>query len=140
MTTRYMKSRFMQGILLITFFLIAAANTSYAAGQTPLNLEQVATGEKIPLKILYVGLPDTERQKDFVEFLSGYFTEVKTADYNNCKEEQTEDSDVVIFDKDGIEWKSLDIKVSEKYDKATIAVGVPGAFWNDRMGLKTGYM
>ena len=46
------------------------------------NLEQVAASEtvdnagvseKSDLRILYVGLPDTERQKDFVTFLGKHF-------------------------------------------------------------------
>ena len=96
--------------------------------------------EKIPLRILYVGLPATERQKDFVSFLTQHFQEARFADYNDFKEEQADGSDVVIIDTDGEEWgKGFNIKVSEKYTKATISIGIPGAFWCDRMDLKNGY-
>jgi len=104
------------------------------------------TDDKISLRILYVGLPNTERQKDFVSFLSRNFTEVKTADLYTFREEQTNDSDVVILDKDGILWGSeggrplRDLKVSNQYSRPTISLGIPGAFWTDRMRLKTGYM
>ena len=104
------------------------------------------TDDKISLRILYVGLVNTERQKDFVSFLSRNFTEVKTADLYTFKEEQTNDSDVVILDKDGIQWGSRggkplrDLKVSNQYSRPTISLGIPGAFWTDRMRLKTGYM
>ncbi len=104
------------------------------------------TDEEIPLRILYVGLPNTERQKDFVSFLSKNFTEVKTADLYTFKEEQTNDSDVIILDKDGIQWGSeggkplRDLKVSNQYSRPTLSLGIPGAFWTDRMRLKTGYM
>jgi hypothetical protein len=64
---------------------------------------QVTAGGKIPLKILYVGLTNTERQKDFVSFLSDNFTEVKSTDLYAFKEEQTNNSDVIILDKDGIQ-------------------------------------
>jgi len=107
---------------------------------------QKTTGDKIPLRILYVGLPDTERQKDFVSFLSGNFTEVKTAGLDTFTEEQTKDSDVIILDKDGIQWGSRggnplsDLKVSAQYSRPTLSLGIPGAFWTDRMRLKTGYM
>lgn len=108
---------------------------------------QMTAGDKIPLKILYVGLTNTIRQKDFVSFLSDNFTEVKTADLYAFKEEQTNNSDVIILDKDGIQWANrgdgkplMDYPVSNQYSRPTISMGIPGAFWADRMGLKTGYM
>jgi len=108
---------------------------------------QVTAGDKIPLKILYVGLVNTERQKDFVSFLSNNFTEVKTANLYAFKEEQTNNSDVIILDKDGIQWAGrgdgkplMDFPVSDQYSRPTISLGIPGAFWTDRMRLKTGYM
>ncbi len=104
------------------------------------KIKQAGTSEKLDLRILYVGLPDTERQKDFVEFLRQHFWQVDTADYNTFKEEQTKDCDVAIFDKDGLEWKSLDIEVSGQYSRATISIGVPGAFWCRRVSSKMGYM
>jgi hypothetical protein len=107
---------------------------------------QKTTDDKISLRILYVRLPDTERQKDFVSFLSGNFTEVKTAGLDTFTEEQTRDSDVIILDKDGIQWGSRggsplsDLKVSAQYSRPTLSLGIPGAFWTDGMRLKTGYM
>ena len=98
------------------------------------------TSVKHDLRILYVGLPDTDRQKDFVRFLSQHFKQVNAADYNTFEEDQAKDCDVVILDKDGIEWKPMDIKVSSQYSRATISIGVPGAFWCSGLGLKTGYM
>ncbi len=104
------------------------------------KIKQAGTSEKLDLRILYVGLPGTERRKDFVEFLRQHFWQVDTADYNTFKEEQTKDCDVAIFDKDGLEWKSLDIEVSGQYSRATISIGVPGAFWCRRVSSKMGYM
>ena len=108
---------------------------------------QVAADGKIPLKILYVGLVNTERQKDFVSFLSDNFTEVKSTNLYAFKEEQTSGSDVIILDKDGIQWANrdggkplMDYSVSNQYSRPTITLGIPGAFWTDRMRLKTGYM
>ena len=80
---------------------------------------------KIPLRVLYVGLPGTERQKDFVTFLGKHFTQVDTANYNTFKEEQTRDCDVAILDKDGLEWAPLDIRVSSGYSRATVSLSVP---------------
>ena len=66
--------------------------------------------------------------------------QVDTADYNAFDEEQTKDYDVAILDKDGIEWASLDINVSREYSRATVSIGVPGAFWIRRVSRKMGYM
>ena len=104
------------------------------------RIKQAGTPKKLDLRILYVGLPDTERQKDFVEFLRQHFRQVETANYNTFEEEQTKDCDVAIFDKDGVEWKPLDIEVSGQYSRATISIGVPGAFWCDRVSSKMGYI
>jgi hypothetical protein len=106
----------------------------------------VATGDKIPLNILYVGLTSTNREKDFVSFLSENFTQVKAADLYAFKEEQAQASDVIILDKDGTQWGSeggrplSDLRLSNAYTKPTVSLGIPGAFWTSRMNLKTGYM
>jgi len=99
-----------------------------------------AASSRIPLRILYVGLPNTQRQQDFVTFLGKHFTQVETADYNALREEQTGDCDVAIFDKDGLEWDALDINVSPRYSRATVTLGVPGAFWVRRVSRRMGYM
>ncbi len=121
---------------------VAESNAPEAVVETttvPKEQPAVSSG-KIPLRVLYVGLPDTERQKDFVTFLGKHFTQVETADYNAFEEEQTKDCDVAIFDKDGLEWKALDIRVSSLYSRATVSLGVPGAFWVRRVSPKMGYM
>lgn len=106
----------------------------------PEDTQQAGTSQNLDLRVLYVGLPDTERQTDFVEFLRQHFRQVDTADYNTFKEEQTKDCDVAIFDKDGLEWKSLDIRVSSQYSRSTISIGVPGAFWCRTVSSRMGYM
>ncbi|MHC4241040.1 MAG: hypothetical protein ACYSU4_01470 [Planctomycetota bacterium] len=103
-------------------------------------IENIDVSEKSDLRILYVGLPDTERQKDFVAFLGKHFKQVDTADYYAFTEEQTKDCDVAIFDKDGIEWAPLEIDVSDRYSRATVSIGVPGAFWVEKVSRKMGYM
>jgi hypothetical protein len=121
---------------------VAESNAQETVAETitaPQEQPAVSSG-KIPLRVLYVGLPETERQRDFVTFLGRHFTQVETADYNSFKEEQTKDCDVAIFDKDGLEWKSLDINVSGQYSRATVSLGVPGAFWVRSVSRKMGYM
>jgi hypothetical protein len=101
--------------------------------------------DKLPLRILYAGMPDTARQKDFVSFLGKHFVAVKAVDVKTFTEAQAKDSDVVILDKDGIQWGNRggnplrDLKLPETYSRATLALGTPGAFLLDRMGLKPGY-
>ena len=108
---------------------------------------QAQVSGRIPLKILYVGVEGAERSKDFVGFLGENFAEAKFANMRTFQEEQAQDSDVIILDKDGVEWgiSGIDfpltnIKFSETYSKPTISLGIPGAFFTDQMKLKTGYM
>lgn len=53
-----------------------AADGSVAETATTVQSQPPAPSGKIPLRILYVGLPGTERQKDFLAFLGKHFTEV----------------------------------------------------------------
>jgi hypothetical protein len=96
-------------------------------------------GAKIDLRILYAGLPDTDRQKDFVKFLSGHFEKVKVGDYLNFKAEQADGFDVVILDHDGVDEKAPRPDVPRDYSRATVTMGVPGADICSRLDLKTGY-
>ena len=110
---------------------------------TPTKEVEVVSGDgggKINLKILYAGLVDTDRQKDFVKFLSGHFKEVGIADFLNFKPAQTEGFDVVILDHDGAEFRAPWPDVPRDYSRATITMGVPGAFISNNLGLKTAYL
>ncbi len=101
--------------------------------------------DKISMRVLYAGMPGTARQKDFVSFLSNHFVEVESVDIGSFTEQQANASDVVILDKDGIQWGSRggnplsELKLSKGYSRATISLGIPGAFLYSRMGLKPGY-
>ena len=120
-------------------FILALLVVPCAGGQ------EAPTENKLSLRILYAGVPGTARQKDFVSFLSTHFVEVKSVDFMSFTEEQANESDVVILDKDGIQWANKggnplwDIRLSKNYSRATLALGVPGAFLYDRMRLKPGY-
>ena len=117
------------------FLLISFIITAIAAG-----LANASLPSKIQLKVLYVGLSDTPRANSFKALLEEHFTSVTTANYYTFKESKTENADVVILDKDGVEWKALDIKLSDEYSKPTITIGTPGAFWCDHNSLKIRYM
>jgi hypothetical protein len=101
---------------------------------------QADTAEKINLRILYAGVPNSERAKDFVEFLARHFEQVETADYNAFKQEQSRGFDVVILDYDGVGFNAPRPSISRQYSRATVTVGVPGAFICGNLSLKTGYL
>lgn len=104
------------------------------------KIDEVDVSEKIELRILYAGLPNTDRAKDFVEFLTKHFEQVETTDYNTFTEDQTADFDVTILDYDGVEFRAPRPNISRQYARATVTMGVPGAFICSSLSLKTGYL
>jgi uncharacterized lipoprotein YehR (DUF1307 family) len=107
---------------------------------TPEQVVQAGTSEKINLRILYAGLPNTDRAKDFVDFLSKHFKQVETTDYNTFTGDEAADFDVAIIDHDGLDTRAPRPNVSRQYTGATVTMGVPGAFICSRLSLKTGYL
>jgi len=94
--------------------------------------EQTGTAEKIDLRILYVGQPDTERTKDFIEFLSKNFEKVGNIDKKTFNEHKTDEFDVIVIDEI--------INISREYLRATVTIGGAGTRVGDRLSLKTGYL
>jgi hypothetical protein len=107
---------------------------------TPEQVVQIGPSGKIDLRILYAGLPDTDRAKDFVDFLSKHFKQVETTDYNTFTGNEAADFDVAIIDHNGVAFRSPQPKISPQYNRATVTMGVPGAFICSRLSLKTGYL
>lgn len=104
------------------------------------DIDKIDVSEKIELRILYAGLPNTERAKDFVDFLTKHFKEVETTDYNTFTESKTAGFDVTIIDYDGQDTRAPLPSISREYSRATITVGSPGADLCNRLSLKTGYL
>lgn len=104
------------------------------------EIDEIDVSEKIELRILYAGLPNTERAKDFVDFLTKHFKEVETTDYNTFTESKTAGFDVTIIDYDGQDTRAPLPSISREYSRATITVGSPGADLCNRLSLKTGYL
>ncbi len=102
--------------------------------------QKTETSEKIGLRILYAGLPNTDRAKDFVDFLKGHFQQVETTDYNTFTGSHTTEFDVAIIDHDGADTRAPRPNISRQYARATVTVGVPGAFLCSQLSLKTGYL
>lgn len=112
---------------------------SRQTGQAP-DSQKTDTSGKINLRILYADLPKTARAKDFVKFLKKHFQQVETTDYNTFKGSHTADFDVAIIDHDGADTRAPRVRISRQYTRATVTVGVPGAFLCSNLSLKTGYL
>ncbi len=100
----------------------------------------VEASEKSDLRILYAGLLDTDRAKDFVAFLAAHFEKVETTDYLTFKGAKSAGFDVTIIDHDGEDFDAPRLRLSPPYAHAAIAVGVPGAFLCEGLRLKTEYL
>jgi uncharacterized lipoprotein YehR (DUF1307 family) len=107
---------------------------------TPEQVVRAGTSDKIDLRILYAGLPDTDRAKDFVDFLSKHFKQVETTDYNTFTGDEAADFDVAIIDHDGLDTRAPRPNVSRQYTRATVTMGVSGAHICSRLSLKIGYL
>jgi hypothetical protein len=130
-------------VFLFTFALIVFVSCKKDQPQQTrqaVESQKVDTSEKIDLHILYAGLPNTERAKEFVSFLKTYFRQVETTDYNTFTGNHTSDFDVAIIDHDGADTRAPRPNISRQYARATITVGVPGAFICSQLSIKTGYL
>ena len=116
-------------VFLLAFMLIMFA-----------SCKKTETSEKIGLRILYAGLPNTDRAKDFVDFLKKHFQQVETTDYKTFTGSYTAGFDVAIIDYDGLDTRAPLPNINRQYARATITMGVPGADLCSRLSLKTGYL
>ena len=93
-----------------------------------------AFNEATDLSVLYAGFPGGEREKNFVDFLSEWFPEVKTISLEKLNAKSAEGFDVVVADwqphyKDGKYQSGTDPKASlgADYRKPTITIGSVGS-------------
>jgi hypothetical protein len=101
---------------------------------------RIEISEKIDLCILYAGLLNTDRAKDFVDFLKAHFRQVETTDYKTFNGTHTADFDVAIIDHNGLDTRAPLQGISRQYTRATVTMEVPGADLCSRLSLKTGYL
>ena len=92
------------------------------------------------LKILYAGHSGTEREKDFVAFLSKHFASVEAAEVEGLSESRARRFDVTILDYDGRGFNSPQPAISRGYTRPIVTIGVYGALLCGRWGLKTDYL
>jgi hypothetical protein len=122
------------GLVWATVTLLAGAASSALSQTTP------AAAELGKLRILYAGHPDSDREKDFVQFLGTHFATVKTADLAAFKEKDAEGFDVTILDYDGDGFKAPRPNISLGFSKPLLTVGVPGGLMCSGWRLKLGYL
>ena len=131
-------------VFFLTFMLIMFASCKKKEqsqeAQSAAEVQKTETSEKIALRILYAGLSDTDREKDFVDFLKKHFQQVETTDYYAFTGSYKTDFDVAIIDHNGLGFNVPTPKISRQYSHATVTVGVPGAFLCSHLSLKTGYL
>jgi len=120
-----------------------------------------AADEVSKLRLLYVGHPGSEREKDFVQFLGQHFATVKTADLSAFAgkpfaNKDMEGFDVAILDYDGDGFKAPRARIVPQFPedvsrglrtlegswltRPLITVGVTGGLIASLGGLKTGYL
>lgn len=128
--------RILAACILLVCFSIWIAYEIKQAG----NVKLTDGLEKIGLRILYVGHPAGDREKDFVRFLTGHFRQVRTGDLADFNEKQTEDFDVIILDYDDDGFNAPRPCFSSDYTRPTLTVGVAGALICGSMSLKTAYL
>ncbi len=106
------------------------------------QIGRVGASEKSDLRILYAGLLETDRAKDFAAFLAAHFEKVETTEYLTFKGAESAGFDVTIIDHDGVDSDASKavFKLSHQYAHAAIAVGVPGAQICSQLSLKTAYL
>jgi hypothetical protein len=132
-----------------TLFLLASlmlvlgltgCRESVETGQTKNTPAKLPGGNKIALRILYAGHTGSARERDFVKFLGEIFSTVSTTDLARFTPANAEGADVVLMDYDGDGFKAPRPRLDEGYARATVTIGVVGAFIGSDLRLKTGYL
>jgi len=124
--------------------LVLAATVSACLVARPGRAAQPSPG-KVGLKVLYVGYPETPRQKDFVGFLEQHFAKVGQGDLDKFGEQDVEGYDVVILDYGelkiaGNRIVSPKAPVGQGYSRPTVTIGATGGLVCGMLKLKTGYL
>jgi hypothetical protein len=121
-------------LLVVAAFAVPASRTTACAAA-----EEAGEGKKLSLRVLYVGHPDTDREKDYVGFLEKHFAKVGKGDLKQFQEDSARDYDVVVFDYDGDSNKAPRPKLSAEYSRPTLTIGLHGARLGSSLKLKTSF-
>ncbi len=126
-----MTLRSMTGLVLAA----VAASMAVRPGVCP----AAESGEKIQLRVFYVGHPGSDREKDFVGLLEKHFAKVGTGDLAAFAPDKARDWDVVILDYDGDGAKAPRPKLPADYARPTLTIGIMGARLGSDLKLRTSY-
>ena len=128
-------------MIAIVFLLTCRLWLTFAYSQTP-----PPPKEKIDLKILYAGTPNSPRESEFRDFLRDYFKQVDTTDVTKLQAKDVEPYDVLLVDAQPKERTDADpfgvpkLTLPDKFSKPTVSISVIGSFFTGSRGLKTGYL
>jgi len=127
--------------------IVALALTGMAAQEKP------PAPEKIQLRVLYAGKPESPREKEFVALLGGHFAEVGTIHLGSACSAKAKDWDVVVLD-----WISIyprdeqgktipnkgismpPVKLDAAFSRATVMIGAAAGTVGGSLKLKTDWL
>lgn len=90
-----------------------------------------------PLRVLYAGKLEHPRSVEFVDFLKTRFAKVSTIEFADLSATTAADSDVVVIDIPGSDMETFRrISLPERFDRATVLVGVNGARLGEKDDIK----
>jgi len=128
----------MKRSLVVLAVLLTAAGAGFLPAQDPT--------QKIELKVLYAGAPESRRTTDFTEFLGKTFTEVGSVELKSLDAKAAAKYDVVIVDspspyRPGTDTRSAfkmpeTPKLTADFTKPTILMGAAGGAILNKMELK----
>ena len=124
----------------VSIFFVGCKKDQPQETQQAVKSRKTDTSETIDLRILYAGVPKTDRAKDFAGFLKKHFRQVETTDYKTFTGSHGTDFDVAIIDYDGADTDAPRSRINRQHERATVTIGVPGAFLCSDLSLKTGYL
>jgi hypothetical protein len=127
------------------FAVIAVVAVTFWCVIAYLDTCTAAEGHKVKLRVLYVGHPDSDREKDFVGLLEKHFVKVGKADLEKFEVQDAKDYDVTIADYSGLTIKGNTILTPRMpfgvlYSRPVLTIGAAGALVSGSLGLKTGYL
>jgi hypothetical protein len=129
----------------ICLFLSLFSLPSHGAESQPAQFTDANPPWNRHLKILYAGRPGSDREKDFVRFLTQYFDVVRTGNLATFQESDTQGFDVTLLDWDADvndvmrDFQGPKPVLSESFSRPLITFGVPGSWLCSHWRLKTGY-
>jgi hypothetical protein len=124
---------------------------SFAAAMAVFLAGRAIADEPIKLRLLYAGNPGSSRAKDFQAFLEKHFVKVQTTNFEQFKEAEAKDFDVVLLDWTSIYLRDKEGKidtqtegqnspkmppVSRNFAKPSILIGAAGGMLGRSLQLK----